>query len=147
MDQKHINNQILAQLSALGARLDSIESSSKTVKKTNDSTKIKKSKVKTKANVTHTGSRGVMAVSPPVQTVHNISPPSRLREEARIHEEIQNRPRHLADNIKPGMGKIKSQGVGLWMYLLTKRSDGHMNLSSQVKIRTGLRITNCPQSN
>ena len=39
MDQNHINSKILAQLSALGARLDSMESSMKTLKKTNDSAK------------------------------------------------------------------------------------------------------------
>ena len=50
--------------------------------------------------------------SPSVQTVNNISPPSHLREEARIQEEVQNRIRHLADNVKPGMGKIKSQRGG-----------------------------------
>ena len=50
--------------------------------------------------------------SPPVQTVHNIPPPSRLREEAGIQEEVQNRLRHLADNVKPGMSKIKSQRGG-----------------------------------
>ena len=50
--------------------------------------------------------------SPPVHTVTNIPPPSRLREEARIQEEVQNRLRHLADNVKPGMGRIKSQRGG-----------------------------------
>ena len=40
MDQNHISSKVLAQLSALGARLDSMESSMKTVKKTNDSSKI-----------------------------------------------------------------------------------------------------------
>ena len=84
----------------------------KTVKKTNDSTKIKRSKVKTKGGVAHAGSKGVGAASPPVPTVHNIPPPSRLREEVRIQEEVQNRLRHLADNMKPGMGKIKSQRGG-----------------------------------
>ena len=110
--QSYINTQILAQLNALGARLDNMESSLKTVKKTNDSTKIKRSKVKTKAVVAHADLKGVGAASPPVQTVHNIPPPSRLREEARIQEEVQNRLRHLAYNMKPGIGKIKSQRGG-----------------------------------
>ena len=77
-------------------------------KKTNDSSKIKRSKVKSKASVAHARSKGVRAASPSVQTVHNIPPSSRLREEARM----QNRIRHLADNVKPGMGKIKSQRGG-----------------------------------
>ena len=68
-DQNHINTQILAQLNALGARLDSMENSIKTVKKTNDSTKL--TGPKSKLNVV--SSKGVGAVSP-VQTVHNIPP-------------------------------------------------------------------------
>ena len=111
-DQNDINTQILAQLKALGARLDNMESSMKTVKKTNDSTKIKRSKVKTKGGVAHAGLKGVGAASPPVQTVHNIPPASRLREEARIQEEVQNRLRHLADNVKPGMVRLSPKGVG-----------------------------------
>ena len=44
-DQNYINTHILAQLRALGARLDSMEGSmKKSVKKTNDSSKVKKSK-------------------------------------------------------------------------------------------------------
>ena len=109
--QNHINTQILPQLNALGARLDCMENSMKRLKKTNDSTKIKRTKVKTKDGVAHVFSKGVGVVSPPVQTVHNIPPPSRLREEAR-KQEIQNRLRHFADNVKPGMGKIKSQRGG-----------------------------------
>ena len=101
VDQNHINTQILALLSALGARLDSMESSIKSGKKTND-----------KTGVAHTGLKGVGLTSPPVQTVDNILPPSHLREGARIQEEVQNRLRHLADSVKPDMGKIKSQRGG-----------------------------------
>ena len=50
---------------------------------------------------------------PSVHIPHNIPPPSRLREEARIQEEVQSRLRHLADNVKPGMGKLKSHRGGL----------------------------------
>ena len=35
-----------------------------------------------------------------------------MREEARIQEEVQTRLRHLADNVKPGMTKLKSQRGG-----------------------------------
>ena len=49
-----------------------MESLIKTGKKTNDSTKIKRAKVKTKGSVAHAGSKGVGATSPPVQTVHSI---------------------------------------------------------------------------
>ena len=48
VDQNHINTQVLAQLSSLGARLDNMESTMKSGKKTNDSSKIKKARVKTK---------------------------------------------------------------------------------------------------
>ena len=61
--------------------------------------------------VAYTGIKGVGPTSP-VHTVSNIPRPSRLGEEARIQEEVQNRLRHLADNVKPGMGKIKSQRGG-----------------------------------
>ena len=87
-----------------------MESSMTTVKKTNDSLKIKKSRVTTKATLAHTGLKEVGVASPSVQSVHNISPPSRLREEAGI--QVQNRLRHLADYVKPGMRKIKSQRGG-----------------------------------
>ena len=72
--------------------------------------KNEKSRVKTKATVSHNGLKEVGVACPSVQTVHKIPPPSHLREEGRIQEEVQNRLRHLADNIKAGMGKIKSQG-------------------------------------
>ena len=65
-----------------------------------------------KANVAHTESIVVGAVSAPLHMVHNIPSPSRLREEARIQEEVQNRLRHFADKVKPGMNKIKSQKGG-----------------------------------
>ena len=83
----------------------------KAVKKTNDSTKIKRSQVKTKGGVAHSDLKGVGTAFPPVQTVHNIPPPSLLGEEARI-QEVQNRLRHLVDYVKPGIGNIKSQRGG-----------------------------------
>ena len=43
---------------------------------------------------------------------HNIPPPSWLREEARIQEAVQTRLRHLADNVRPSMNKLKSQRGG-----------------------------------
>ena len=55
VDQNHINTKILAQVSALGARLDNMESSIKSGNKTNDGTKIKRSRVKTKGSVAHAG--------------------------------------------------------------------------------------------
>ena len=51
-------------------------------------------------------------MTPSVQTTHNIPPTSRLREEARIPEKVQTRIRHLVDNVKPDINKIKSQRVG-----------------------------------
>ena len=72
VDQNHINTQILAQLSALGARLDSMESSMKSRKKTGDSSKIKRSRVKTKSGVAHASVKGLWPISPPAHTVNNI---------------------------------------------------------------------------
>ena len=53
VDQNMINQQILAQLNALGKRLNSIEKNSlqSTCRKTSDTSKIKKSKRETKAHV------------------------------------------------------------------------------------------------
>ena len=112
VDQNHINTQILAQLNALGARLDNMESSMKIGKKTGDSSKIKSSRVKTRGGVAHASLKGVGASSPPVHAVSNIPSPSHLREEPRIQEEVQNRLRHLADNVKPGMGKTRLGQLG-----------------------------------
>ena len=53
-----------------------------------------------------------MQVASSVHVPHTIPPPSRLREEARIQEEVQSWLRHLADNAKPGMTKLKSQRAG-----------------------------------
>ena len=112
-DQQYINSQILSQLSALGARLDSMESSmKKPVKKTSDVTKIKKSKTKAKVDGVQAGAHRVGTISSSAHVPHDIPPPSRLREEARIQEEVQTRLRHLADNVKPGMNKLKSQRGG-----------------------------------
>ena len=110
MEQQHINTQILSQLSVLGARLDSMENSmKKTVRKINDVTKIKKSKTKASVPV---ASQEVGAAPPSVHVPHSIPPPSRLREEASIQEEVQSKLRHLADNVKPGMTKLMSQRGG-----------------------------------
>ena len=84
----------------------------KSVKKTNDTTKIKKARVKTKVYGIQAGSQEVGAAPPSICVPHNIPPPSQLREEARIQEEVQSRFRHLADNVKSGMAKLKSQRGG-----------------------------------
>ena len=98
MEQQHINAQILTQLSTLGARLDSMENSmKKPVRKTNDVTKIKKSKTKAKVASVQVPSQEVGAAPSSVHVPYTIPPPSRLREEARIQEEVQSRLRHLAD--------------------------------------------------
>ena len=113
MEQQHINAQILTQLRALGARLDSMENSmEKPVRKTNDVTKIKKSKTKAKVTTVQVPSQEVGAAPSSVHVPYTIPPPSRLREEARIQEEVQSRLRHLADTAKPGMTKLKSQRGG-----------------------------------
>ena len=135
MEQQHINTQILSQLSVLGARLDSMENSmKKTVRKTNDVTKIKKSKTKARVNGVQVASQEVGA-APPVP--HSIPPPSRLREEARIQEEVQNRIRHLADNVKPGMTKLKSQrGGSVDVFVNHKvRCQHELNMTMAVKSR------------
>ena len=44
--------------------------------------------------------------------MYHLPPPDRLKEEARIQAEVQNRLRQLAENSKPGTEKIKSQRGG-----------------------------------
>ena len=87
-DQQYINSQILSQLSALGARLDSMENSiKKPVKRTNDASEIKKST--SKARVNGVQSSQEVGAAPSLASVPRyIPPPSRLREEARIQEEV-----------------------------------------------------------
>ena len=92
--------------------MSNIEGSLKSAKKTNDSAKLKKSKVKAKTSVANTGAKVVHAASPPVQAVDNIILASRLREEAIIQEEVQSGLRHLAKNVKQRMNKSKSQRGG-----------------------------------
>ena len=41
-----------------------------------------------------------------------VPPPSRLREEARIQQEVQERLTHLADRAKSGVDRVKSQRGG-----------------------------------
>ena len=77
-EQQYINSQILSQLSALGARLDSMGySMKKPVKKTNNVSKLKKSKSKVRANGIQTSQEVGVAPSS-AHVPHNIPPPSRL---------------------------------------------------------------------
>ena len=107
-EQQHIINiQIVSCLNALGARLDNMENSmKKSVKKTNDVTKIKKSKSKARGNGVQVGSQEVVVAPPSVYVPHSIPPPSRLREEARIQEEVQSRLRQRENNVKLGLTKV-----------------------------------------
>ena len=67
--------------------------------------------------------------------MHTIPPPDRLREEARIQAEVQNRLRQLAENGKPGTKKVPKEGE-LWMSLSERGSSGQLNLYCRVKIKT-----------
>ena len=112
--QNDINHIILSQLTALGERLANIENNHRVPKKTSDSSKIKSSnKVakKVKTAVTHRGLAHDLAPSSAVLK-HDLPPPDKLREEARIQLEVQNRLKQLAEQAKPGNEKIKSQRGG-----------------------------------
>ena len=101
-------------MTALGERLANIENNHKVPKKTSDSSKIKSSnKVakKVKTAVTHRGLAHDMAPSSGVLK-HDLPPPDKVREEARIQLEVQNRLKQLAEQAKPGNEKIKSQRGG-----------------------------------
>ena len=88
-------------------------------KKISDMSKVKSYANKGKRVKAHIKQHGfdtdVTAISGPMS---NIPPLDRLREEAWIQAEVQNRFRQLAANAKPGTEKIKSQRGGRKMYLL-----------------------------
>ena len=86
----------------------------KVYKKISDPSKIKSSNKcvkKTKTAVTHKGLQETVA---PISGVsnHNLPPPDKLREEARIQLEVQNRLKQLSEQAAPGTDKIKSQRGG-----------------------------------
>ena len=98
------------QLNALGESVDNIKKIKvqKVPKKTGDMSKIKFSTKRNKGtkagfeqSVAHTSGQR-----------YNLPPPDRVREEARVQAEVQNRLRQLVENSKPGTEKIKSQRGG-----------------------------------
>ena len=52
---------------------------------------------------------------------HNLPPPDKLREEATIQLEVQNRLKQLAEQAAPGTDKIKSQRGGSVEVFVTNR--------------------------
>ena len=91
VSQNYINQIILAQLGSLGERLDSMEKNyvKGVPKKTSDMSKVKSSVNKSKRAKAQVTSGGFdtddIHTSGPM---HNIPPPDRLREEARIQTEV-----------------------------------------------------------
>ena len=83
-------------------------------KKTSDSSKIKSSNKNDKHAKTAVTQKGLAHNMVPVSGVlnHDLPPPDKLREEARIQLEVQNRLKQLAEQAKPGTKKIKSQRGG-----------------------------------
>ena len=118
--QDHINNQILKQLSQLNDRLASIEQRNQKCKKSADKCKIKNAKKSKTRNVTvpHGGlvPPGLGGIS---GTTHPTIPPqAQLRNVSEIQQQVQERLRHLADNLVQGNKKIKSQrGEGFNVYV------------------------------
>ena len=115
VDQNMINQQILAQLNVLGNRLNSIEKNSlqSTGKKTNDTSKIKRSKCDSKAHVPCNRDQVTGMATPSIPAVGN--------HEAKSQEEVQARLKHLVDNAKPGKDRIKSQRGGSVEVLVANR--------------------------
>ena len=118
--QEYINNQILKQLSQLNDRLASIEQRDKTCKKSVDKSKIKnhkkskpQSSVPVHGGLVPPGLGGVSGVTHPT-----IPPQAQLRHDSEIQQQVQERLRHLADNLAQGNEKIKSQrGGGVDVYV------------------------------
>ena len=90
------------------------KNSQKVPKKTSDPSKIKSSNKTGKLAKTAVTQKGFQEKVSPISYVsnHDLPPPDKLREEARIHLEVQNRLKQLADQARPGTEKIKSQSVG-----------------------------------
>ena len=114
VDQNMINQQILAQLNVLGKRLNSIEKNSlqSTGKKTNDTSKIKRSKTDSKAHVPPNRDQVTCMATPSIPSVGNLPSFEQLKHESQIQEEVQARLKHLVDNAKPAKDRIKSQRGG-----------------------------------
>ena len=90
------------------------KNSQKAPKKTNDHSKIKSSRKpakREKTAVTQTGLSEHVATTSGTSST-DLPPPNKLREEARIQLEVQNRLKQLADQARPGTEKIKSQKGG-----------------------------------
>ena len=121
--------------------------SQKVPKKTSDRSKIKssnKSFKKTKTAVTHKGFQEVAPYSG--VSNHSLPPPDKLREEARIQLEVQNRLKQLPEQAAPGTEKIKSQRGGSVEVLVKIGLNGPMSLCYPVKTRTGCLIISFPPS-
>ena len=118
--QNDINQIILSQLNALGERLTNMENNSQKVpKKTNDHSKIKSSRKpakREKTAVTQIGLSEHVATTSGTSST-DLPPPNKLREEARIQLEVQNRLKQLADQARPGTEKINCKGADLSRFL------------------------------
>ena len=127
MSQESINKQILSQLSALGDRLATLEKS--TVQKCKKSADVKKIKNRKQKNTIDSGSITQVGGAPVTQgqasllglnnlqgltsvsgSNPTVPPPSLLRQEARIQQEVQQRLQDLAKNVTTG--RVKSQRGG-----------------------------------
>ena len=119
VSQSDINRIILAQLTSLGERLDSMEKiMSRVFPKPMMCQKLKIQPTQLnvlKHKITQHGS-DVSATVASV-TMYTVPHPDRLHEEARIQAEVQNRLGQLADNGKTGTDKIKPQMVGGAVYV------------------------------
>ena len=95
-----INQQILAQLNMLGKRLNSIEKNSlqNTSKKTNDVSKIKKSKRESKAHVSCNQDQVAGMATPSIPSVGHLPSLEQLKHESKIQVEVQARLKHLVEN-------------------------------------------------
>ena len=139
VSQNDINQLILSQLARLGDRLTNIESNqAKFTKKTvhlekgTSSTKNKSAKgVVSHASQNHASlaSTGSKFVAP------TVPPPRRLREEARIQQEVQKRLTHLADRAKSGMDRVKVRsGSPMNLFYLAKTKIELHTIKSVCKI-------------
>ena len=127
--QESINRQILAQLSTIGDRLTTLEQNATVkCKKSVDKRKIKNPKHKpvvdnasavrvgrapaAQGQASPLGSNPSQGTVPASGSSLTVPPPSVLRQEACIQQEVQQRLQELAKNVHSGNGRVKSQRGG-----------------------------------
>ena len=151
-------------MSVLGDRLATLEQNTTVkCKKSADTRKIitsKRKMVVDSGSVARAGGASAsqgqtppVGLNPPQATVpmsgpnHTVPPPSVLRQETRIQQEVQQRLQDLAKNVHSGNGRVKSQRGGPVDIFVSHRIKWPMSTFFMDRTMTKSCITNCPLCN